>query len=304
MTNNSTIVLILLISFIFNSATYMQKSSESKIEKDGVSVIYFEQNPPGNKAKLFANGIISLPDYFEHSAAIYSPDQKEIYWVAKPNENRYLQIYYKKLVGGKWTEKQIAPFSKSDYNFDNPAFSPDGNRIYFSSDRPIQLGNGRKDWDIWFVQRNGDKWSDPTRVSKEINTDAQERAPSITKDGSIYFSRLDGETEYVYVSRFTNGKFSESVKLDKNINSGNIDISVFIDPNEKYMLIEDLLNNRFPSLNISYKLKDNSWSKPINLSLGWSRFPTISPDEKYLFYMTREGIFWVSSSFIKELKPL
>lgn len=263
---------------------------------------YPDEKTPGNKPELFAPGKISLTDYFEHSAAIFSPDNKEVYWVSKPVGQRNLQIYFMKVIENKWTEMQRTPFSDLEYNFDNPVISEDGRKMFFASDRPFAPGNKRKDWDIWMVERKGDKWSDPLPVSDKINTAAMERAPGVTRDGSLYFSRLDNGLEYIYVSRIKNNEYTRPVRISDKINSGNIDISVFVAPDESYLIFEDTGGSNTPCLFISYKLNNGDWSEPKRLPTGWARFPSVSPDGKYLFFMTLEGIFWMNTSFIDELR--
>ena len=41
---------------------------------------YLGQNPPGVYPELFAPGIVSVEENFEHSAAVFSPDGSEVYW--------------------------------------------------------------------------------------------------------------------------------------------------------------------------------------------------------------------------------
>ena len=50
-------------------------------------------------------------------------------------------------------------------------------------------------------------------------------------------------------------------------------------------------------------MTEKNWSKRMLLPIAWGRFPSVSPDEKYLFFMTRDAIYWIDAKFIKELKP-
>ena len=81
-------------------------------------------------------------------------------------------------------------------------------------------------------------------------------------------------------------------------------MAVAVAPDKSYMIIEANKDNRIDDLYISYKMKDGFWSERIKLPFEHGRFPSVSPDGKYLFYMTRDdGIYWVNTSFIEELKP-
>lgn len=282
-------------------------SSKLSAQKDSTDIInnqpsYLGQIPPNDTPRFFAPGIVSRNDFFEHSSPVFSQELDEVFWSAKQRGQRYLQIYYIKLVNGKWSDPAIVSFS-GNYNLDNPALSFDGKRLYFASDRPTYPGSSRKDWNIWVVTKNGDLWSQPSMISESINSTYDERGPSVSRDGSLYFTRIVGSNEYIYVSDWDNQRFLEPQKLDNQVNPGFIDVSIGIAPDESYLLLEVPMND-IPTIYVSYKLHKNTWSKPFTLSLGWSRFPYVSPDKKYLFFMTREGIYWRNTSIIYKLKPV
>lgn len=68
----------------------------------------------------------------------------------------------------------------------SPSLSPDGNTLYFVSDRKGSLGGK----DIWASERltNGN-WSEPFNLGKEVNTLEDEESPFIMLDGvTLYFS--------------------------------------------------------------------------------------------------------------------
>ncbi|MCD4747317.1 MAG: hypothetical protein K8R58_13545 [Bacteroidales bacterium] len=292
-------VIIVLLAMLYGISISAQEDSELitvDLELKGPSL---GQKPPGDTPELFAPGIISRDDYFEHSAAIYSPDMKEVYWSGKPKGARYFEISFIKEINGKWTMPEIV-FSHKDYSFDNPVFSSDGNQLFFDS-------RG----DIWFVERIGNIWSEAVQVSPIINTNSSEAIRSITQNGSIYFTRYnanasrEGTKHEMYVSRKIDGNYTEPVKLGKIINSDNVrELGLFVAPDESYMIIESSNEDKTSvKLNMHYRMSDGSWSERIKLNLGWGLFPSVSPDGKYLFYMSREGINWVNTSFINELKP-
>jgi len=84
-------------------ATNAQQSDFPKL-----SGPYLGQKLPGNVPELFAPGIVSRDGYFEHSAAIFSPEGDEVYWAGKPDGTRYFEINFMKMINGKWTEPKIA----------------------------------------------------------------------------------------------------------------------------------------------------------------------------------------------------
>ncbi len=69
------------------------------------------------------------------------------------------------------------------YNSGFPSFSPDGARIYFSSDRP----GGQGGYDLYYSERGADGWGAPVNLGPEVNTPGNEIAPQ-TSSGSVFFS--------------------------------------------------------------------------------------------------------------------
>ena len=69
-----------------------------------------------------------------------------------------------------------------------PAFSADGLKLYFLSNRP-DGDEPPGDQDIWMVERNDSgEWGLPENLGDPVNTDGGEFFPS-TNDGALYFSR-------------------------------------------------------------------------------------------------------------------
>ena len=267
---------------------------------------YLGQKPPGKIPELFAPGIISVDENFEHSAAVFSPDGREVFWCTNINGNTAkrvagnLRLYTMKMVEGLWTTPHLAPFT-GDILVERPVFSPDGNRLY------IEFGSDpyhESDTDIYVVERTAEGWSDPEPVSPLINSPAMERLHCVTADGSLYFSRNNfTPNETFYVSRWVNGEFSKPERLGKDYNSDDYDAAILIAPDKKYMLISHCdIQHGAVKFSISFKNADGAWSDRIELPFYCGGFFAFSPDGKYLFFMN-EGIWWVSTSFIEKIKP-
>jgi len=255
---------------------------------------YLGQEPPGITPKIFAPRFVSRNGYFEHSAAIFTPDLREVYWSAKANGKRYYEMFVSEFKDDRWTEPRVVSFLETNYSQLGPAISPDGNELYFS-----------KNYDIWVVKRQAAGWSEPEYVSDISVPDRYERICSVTRDGSLYFtvSTFNPRVDQIYVARRSADGFSEPTKLGVDFQSGYLSIGgVYVAPDESYMVLELQLDHSSSELFVSYNSGDNSWTPAINLPLGFGRFPGVSPDGLYLFYVTHSGINWVSTSLIEELK--
>ena len=277
-------------------------------QEDGFPVLqgpYLGLKPPGAYPEIFAPGIISVDTNFEHSAAVFSYDGKEVFWCTNvgwytdKGKQGMLRLYYMKIVDGKWTAPQPAPFVK-DKHVERPVFSPDGNRLYmeYSVDQANPDNN-----DIFFVERKGEGWSEPKPVSPLINSPAWDRLHCVAADGSLYFSRNPGTpNEAVYVSRFVGGEFTKPEKLGKDYDSDAAEFAIVFGPNGDYMLTATSNAQHGSDLCVSYRKADGTWTERIKTPYECGGFLALSPDGKYLF-MLNEGICWVSTSFVEDLKP-
>lgn len=277
---------------------------------------YFGQKSPGNTSKVFLDGIISTVENPEMCAA-FTADGKEFYFNRRYKDR--WTIFFTKEVDGKWAVPKPMPFS-SNYTDRDFTMSPDGQSIYFGSNRPlIEGGPPQKSLDVCVTKRreNG-VWEHPINLGKPINTpEFGENYPSIASNGNLYFfsCRNDGLGGCeVYMSPFLNGKYLDPVNLGPAVNSELNDWDAYIAPDERYIIFssqnrEDTLGEQ--DLYISYK-KHGIWTKARNMgnrvnSSSDEICPSLSLDGNYLFFTTRRrgkaDIYWISAKIIEELKP-
>ncbi|HNW97028.1 MAG TPA: hypothetical protein PKK00_01290 [Bacteroidales bacterium] len=112
----------------------------------------------------------------------------------------------------------------------NPSLSPDGNTLYFVSNR--SGGYGGKD--IWAAERlsNG-KWSMPYNLGKDINTAENEESPFIMPDGATLCFSSIGHNSYGGYDIFTatqndEGLWSAPENLGAPVNSAYDDYNFII----------------------------------------------------------------------------
>lgn len=279
----------LILSGLLLASTGLFNAQENDFPK--LTGPYLGQKPPGKIPEIFAPGVISLPEYFEHSAAVFTPDGKEVYWSAKPENERYYKIYGMKMVDGIWSKTEIASFCMENEYYQQFTLSSDGKKLYFT--------NGEK---LLYVEKQNNAWSSPSEVPAIITSGTDANICCVTYNGSIYFISRPGYD--VFVTRLLNGNYSIPEKLGKQINSGDTrENSVFVAPDESYIIIEATKDAATCELFVSFRINDISWSERKKLPIRWGRLPHVSPDGKYLFFMTRDGIYWVSAKIIEDLKP-
>ena len=159
----------------------------SEYEKPLMKGEYLGQTPPGGSAELFAPGIISTGMYTRDIAM--TPDLKEIYFCVNVGNYEYATILVTKEVDGIWTDPEVADFANNlNYKYVEPAISPDGQKFFFISDMPV-IGDSLNDMDIWVMNRKGEIWTKPVNLGAPVNSEKPEYFPSLTFDGTLYFTR-------------------------------------------------------------------------------------------------------------------
>ncbi|MBF8964114.1 hypothetical protein I0P70_12740 [Pontibacter sp. FD36] len=71
--------------------------------------------------------------------------------------------------------------------------------------------------DLYRSEWNGNNWSRPRNMGKQVNSKGAEFAPFVSND-SLFFSRQQGETAYIYGASLKNGEMGEAVRLQSVVN--------------------------------------------------------------------------------------
>ncbi len=130
-------------------------------------------------------------------------------------------IYFSYKIDGKWTIPENAGrVINSRYSEKQPALSPDGRYLYFSSNRP----GGKGGMDLWMSKRlkNG-SWQKPTNLGDSINTKGDEVSPFIHSDNTtLFFSSNvhDGLGEQdIFYTKLKNNTWTKPKNLGYPINT-------------------------------------------------------------------------------------
>ena len=135
------------------------------------------------------------------------------------DNNNNIHIYKTIKVEGKWQKLEKLPFNINGFSFQHPALSPDGKRLYFSSD----IKGGFGSFDLYYVILNvDDTTSDPINLGNVINTENREHFPFISEKGNLFFAS-NGHVGLGFLDNFvsenSDGEFTVPVNLGAPINS-------------------------------------------------------------------------------------
>ncbi len=135
-------------------------------------------------------------------------------------------IYISQKVGGKWTPVSKIGSTINSASWESHAcISPDGNRLYFTSERKGGLGG----LDIWYSDRKGKGWADAVNLGPTVNTPYDEETPFTLEDGKTLFFSSEGHYNMggfdIFSSKLLdNGEWSEPLNIGYPINTTKDDL--------------------------------------------------------------------------------
>ena len=242
------------------------------------------------------------------------------------------------LENGSWTKPEVTDFS-GQYTDLEPFITPEGNTFYFVSERPISGGEKpSENTNIWFMKKTDNSWSDPKPLGESVNGKGNVYYPTVAKSGNLYFTRrMEDGSEYIYRSKYEDGKFAEAERLPENVNSTNSQFNSYVSPDEDFLIVPVYgRDDSFGSSDyyITFRDSADNWSGLINLgekvNSPFAEYtPSLSPDGKYFFFQqnsapvkyyktpvtydeiqkihnqpenTNTDIYWIKADFIEELR--
>jgi len=256
---------------------------------------YFGQKPPGSQAELFAPRAIT---YEVHESPSISPDFTDMIIDSMEEGTKYY-----KMIDGVWTLQEEMPFDLPPGTSNGIFLSPSGQRIYFQMWKD-------NDENYYMSEKKNGKWTTPRILVEEVNSFKVHWQFSTAENENLYFS----SGGRILVSVFDGMQHGSPIPLKLESGEDLRGVTPFIAPDESYLIMSGGFHKQDSDLYISYRLDSKKWTQPINLGSSINRegtldlCPKISPDGKYLFFISqRPGpnfqIFWADAGFINSLKP-
>jgi outer membrane protein OmpA-like peptidoglycan-associated protein len=248
-----------------------------------------------NRIKIENLGGVINSEFEDYAPAI-SSGNNEIYFTSKRegstggnknSDNKFFEdIWYSKLVGGKWTAPiNVGEPINDDGHNSAISLSPNGKQLFVYSSE-----NGG---DIYYSDKNADgTWGKP-QPKKTLNTEFVESSISITADGKMMF----------YTSNKPGGKGGKDIyycdlnaafectgvpkNIGSNINSKYDEEAPFYDVTNNILYFSSKGHKGMGGYDLfesSYNEATNSWSEPVNLGI-----PVNSTDDDVFMSLTADG---------------
>jgi Tol biopolymer transport system component len=166
---------------------------------DGVTLLYSRRDARQQAYDLVLSALIEGEwlDPIAFGEPLYTPASECLPSITADGTQLYFTAHYKSGRGsfdlyvsykddqGRWgPPSNLGPRVNSQESDYSPGISPDGTRLYFSSQRD-EIGN----FDIYVTDLTaGGTWGEPVRLPPPINTRMTEYCPHVATDGSLYFA--------------------------------------------------------------------------------------------------------------------
>ncbi len=264
-----------------------------------VTITYPDEAPAGAEPERFGEGFFKGSF---HSAPVFSSDGLTMWWAGEYSTQT---IYTSRFENSAWSEPAMLRFSDSIDSYRDPFISPDGSKFYFISEEPFENSEVGSAENIWMMEKEGGAWGEPIPLPESINSLELHWTLSVDNDYNLYFAANVNNNWDIFVSRYVDGAYTDPVKVDSAVSSGDREFTPNIAPDGSYLLFSRMpMTSDTPKLYIAYRT-DSGWSEAVLVAnVPYCLSPIVTPDGKYVIYLSSPSSFaWRDASFIEELRP-
>ena len=187
---------------------------------------------PSGKSKNFS---VDINTPLHEGPCSFSTDGKKIFFTRSNQLNGapildeegkiQLQIYEASFNGTNWGNVKPLSFNKGNDSYMHPSISPDGEKLYFASNKSGGYGG----FDIYFAEKDGDSWSEPINMGPEINSNGNEGFPYMPPNGVLFFAS-NGHKGLGAIDLFmidiSSNRWGDLLNLGAPINSSSDDFGI------------------------------------------------------------------------------
>ena len=187
----------------------------------------------------------------------------------------YITLISRKEKGGQWSVGiELEVLNPARLNAPGGyCLSFDGNTLVYSTLK----GEGVGGYDLWFLEYDGSKWSNPKNFGVPLNSPLNDTYPTFSTDGNkLYFTRCGsinkagGEDCKLYVSDRKRGRikgWEAPVELDEIINGGGATMPRMLSDNRTLIFSSGKSGGKGGlDWYLTRMASDGSWSNPKNIN--------------------------------------
>jgi len=304
---------LLVVSTLFGAAL-----NTPAFQRHRETTTIFCQPPPGGEPVPFLPDVLSNTGG-PHGKIALSPDGAELYWSVQ-TESEPHGVIYRVICRDGEVSGPTQVFRDCEYRNQGPALCTDSRRMFFVSRRPHPSSTTVPVNGIWYAEKTDSVWSEPMPVHVTFDSSFSVGHPTVSRSGNLFFPLRKADERYPRLGRceLVDGEYRPPEPLEGALAEAAV-IDPFIDPDERFVLFASpfAADSRGGSdLYVSFHNSDGSWGAPINLdgnisTSHFERFPSLSPNGKYLFFLRAVGTslasdphyYWVSTEILDSLLP-
>jgi len=215
------------IVFLSNSRAE-GKMLESHISFGTVEAYYaaFRDTSLGDHVLFSPSSVWTIPC----DAITFNSDYSVMYFTKKPSnreDEKIFQAKYQIIKTGEseWvSDSKPLSFCNNKSTYSNPALSPDGEKIVFTSNTSGGIGG----FDLYISTKDNIGWSSPINLGNKINTQGNEMFPFLDQENNLYFSSdgIKGFGGYdIYFCQYNGTGWDKPVNLSHVINTSDDDLA-------------------------------------------------------------------------------
>jgi outer membrane protein OmpA-like peptidoglycan-associated protein len=274
-----------------------QRSEDLRIHLDQTKVAAELYKSPKNYLVLDMGPVINST-FSDHSPVI-SADGKTLYYTSRRDDGKTEKeeldgepfediLFSKKIDSLNWGKPEEIHFNTTGH---------DATCQLYDNDTKMIIYKFYRGGDIYYSERDGDKWSDPKPFAN-INSKKFESSAFVTADGNTaYFStnryKKNDDLDIYYIVK-ENGNWSKVKELKGPINTKFDEDAPYITPDGKTMYFSSRGQKNMGGFDIFKSTVDDNgnWSEPENLG-----YPINTPDDDVYYYMSNNGLRGYLSSY-------
>ncbi len=218
---------------------------------------------------------------------VFTADGRTLFFTAR-NENSDEDIFYSRVEQGVWDiPMPISPNINSPFNEGTCSVSANGRFMVFTScERTENIGS----CDLYYSKKEGDEWSLPKNMGKNINSPFWDSQASLSSDGkTLYFSsdrpESKGKKDIFFSKMDEQGNWSKAQNAGESINTVYDEVSPFIHANGHTLFFASQGHIGLGGFDLYMsKLQKGKFSSPFNLG-----YPINTNLDQFAIYIAADG---------------
>jgi hypothetical protein len=221
-----------------------------------------------------------------------SADGRTLVFARSEAEFQNARILISQRTAEGWTAPEPIGFTDARYSDSDPWLTPDGQTLFFISNRPTPTRSDHRDYDIWRSVRTTEGWSAPQHLGDTVNSPGQELGPEV-HGGRLYFAsaRSGGAGGLdIWSAAATGDGYGAPERLPAPINSAESESDFTLTPDGNVALFWRMVDGQ-GLIQAARRSPDGRWEapRPLPSTVNQGRFnftPQLSPDGGVLWFAT------------------